>query len=174
MLKAGGNAFDAAVAATLVEGLVNAQMHTIGGECPILLRRAGESRVISVNGNTAAPRAATPAAFLKRGLKDVPDQGILAAGVPAALSALLTVLKQWGTMSFTDVSAHVRELASKGFPLSAGLHHQHKYGIVPMRAKFESDWPGSAQLYLPAPEVGALMKNPALARMYDYLANAKD
>jgi gamma-glutamyltranspeptidase/glutathione hydrolase len=174
ILKAGGNAFDAAVAATLVEGLVNAQMHTIGGECPMLLRVAGESRVYSINGNTAAPRAATPAAFFSRNLKDVPDQGILAAGVPAAFSALMTVLERWGTMRFADVSVHVRELASKGFPLSAGLHHQHKYGIVPMREKFAAEWPGSAQLYLPAPEVGTLMKNPALARMYDYLASEKN
>src|SRR5687767_15871319 len=86
ILKAGGNAFDAAVAATLVEGLVNPQMHTIGGECPILLRVAGESRVISINGNTAAPGAATPEAFRRRGLSDVPAEGILAAGAPAAFS----------------------------------------------------------------------------------------
>jgi gamma-glutamyltranspeptidase/glutathione hydrolase len=73
VLKAGGNAIDAAVAATLVEGLVNPQMHTIGGECPILLRLAGESRVVSINGNMAAPRAATPDAFRNRGLSDVPE-----------------------------------------------------------------------------------------------------
>src|ERR1700682_6091010 len=60
ILKAGGNAIDAAVAATFVEGLVNPQMHTIGGECPILIRLAGERRVIAVNGNTAAPMNATP------------------------------------------------------------------------------------------------------------------
>jgi gamma-glutamyltranspeptidase/glutathione hydrolase len=175
ILKAGGNAFDAAVSATLVEGLVNAQMHTIGGECPILLRLAGESRVISINGNMAAPRAATPAAFTSRGLKDIPDRDILAAGVPAAFSALVTVLERWGTMSFADVSAHARELC-KGFPVSAGLRHQHKFGIEPLRAKFEADWPGSAALYLSngVPDVGAILKNPALGRMYDYLANARD
>jgi gamma-glutamyltranspeptidase/glutathione hydrolase len=74
ILKAGGNAIDAACAATLVEGLVNPQMHTIGGECPILIRQAGESGVISLNGNTAAPMAATPEAFKKRGLSDVPEE----------------------------------------------------------------------------------------------------
>jgi gamma-glutamyltranspeptidase/glutathione hydrolase len=177
ILKAGGNAIDAAVAATLVEGLVNPQMHTLGGECPILIRLAGESRVISLNGNMAAPLAATPEAFRARGLNDVPEEGILAAGAPAALSALVTALKRWGTMSFRDVSAHARELAAKGFPISAGLHHQHKYGLVALAEKFLSQWPGSAKLYLPLgriPEVGELMKNPALARTLDYLANAKD
>ncbi|MEQ1853740.1 MAG: gamma-glutamyltransferase, partial [Chthoniobacteraceae bacterium] len=55
VLKAGGNAIDAAVAMAFVEGLVNPQMNTIGGECPILLRVAGDSRVIALNGNMAAP-----------------------------------------------------------------------------------------------------------------------
>jgi gamma-glutamyltranspeptidase/glutathione hydrolase len=177
VLKAGGNAIDAAVAATLVEGLVNPQMHTIGGECPILLRLAGESRVISINGNMAAPRAATPAAFLSRGYKDIPEEEILAAGVPAAFSALMTVLKRWGSMSFRDVSAHARELAAKGFALSAGLHHQHKYGLTDLRGKFLARWPQSARLYLHSGEVpqeGALLRNEALAATYDYLANAKD
>src|SRR5918995_3036579 len=70
ILKAGGNAIDAAVAATLVEGLVNPQMHTIGGECPILIPPARGSRVISLDGNKAAPMGATPRAFSARGLKD--------------------------------------------------------------------------------------------------------
>jgi gamma-glutamyltranspeptidase/glutathione hydrolase len=177
ILKAGGNAIDAACAATLVEGLVNPQMHTIGGECPILIRPAGESRVISLNGNTAAPAAATPAAFRKLGLSDVPEEGILAAGVPAAFSAIMTALSRWGTMSLRDVSAHARELASNGFPVSAGLRHQHKYGIEHLRDKFLSEWPGSARLYLKAkqaPEVGELVKNEALARMLEHLGNSKD
>ena len=177
ILKAGGNAIDAACAATLVEGLVNPQMHTLGGECPILIRPAGESRVISLNGDTAAPMAATPQAFLSRGLKDAPEEGILAAGVPAVFSAIMTALSRWGTMSFRDVSAHARELAAKGFPVSAGLRHQHKYGIAHLRDKLLAEWPGSAQLYLRegrVPEVGELMKNPALARVLGYVANSRD
>ena len=177
ILKAGGNAIDAACAATLVEGLVNPQMHTIGGECPVLIRPAGESRVIALNGNTAAPMAATPEAFKKLGLSDVPEEGILAAGVPAAFSAIMTALARWGAMSFRDISAHARDLAANGFPVSAGLRHQHKYGLAHLRDKFLSEWPGSAQLYLEGkqvPEVGGLMKNEALARMLEHLANSKD
>ena len=177
MLKGGGNAIDAAVAAVLVEGLVNPQMNTLGGECPMLIRLAGEPRVIAVNGNMAAPQAATPDAYRARGLTDVPEEGILAAGVPATPSALVTVLKRWGTMSFRDVSAAARALAANGFPLSAGLRQQYKYGLVDLQEKFLSQWPGSANLYLKnnrVPDVGDLMKNEALARALDYLANAKD
>jgi gamma-glutamyltranspeptidase/glutathione hydrolase len=178
ILKAGGNAIDAACAATLVEGLVNPQMHTLGGECPILIRPAGESRVVCLNGNTAAPAGASPEVFRKRGLSDVPEEGILAAGVPAAFSAVMTALSRWGTMSLWDVSAHARELAANGFPVSAGLRHQHKYGIAHLREKFVSGWPGSAALYLKngkeVPEVGDVMRNEALARVLDHLANSKD
>lgn len=174
VLKAGGNAIDAAVAASFVEGLVNPQMHTIGGECPILVRLAGESRVIAVNGNMAAPAKATPEAFRARGLTDIPDSGILAAGVPAAFGALVTALRQWGTMPFAEVIAPAIELARNGFPVSEGLRNQHKYGIGPMQARFEAEWPGSAKLYLPLPEVGALLRNPALARSFAYLAGEKD
>ena len=176
VLKAGGNAIDAAVAATLVEGVVNPQMHTLGGECPILIRLAGESQVIAVNGNTAAPMMATPEAYRSRGLSDVPAEGILAAGVPAAFSALITALARWGTMSFEDVSMHARELAAKGFPLSAGLRQQHKYGLVSLRDRLLSEWPASGRLYLHdgrVPEVGEIIRNPALARTLDWLANVE-
>ena len=60
ILKAGGNAVDAAIAATLVEGVVNPQMQTIGGELPILIHAPGEARPICINGNMVAPGAATP------------------------------------------------------------------------------------------------------------------
>jgi gamma-glutamyltranspeptidase/glutathione hydrolase len=177
VLKAGGNAIDAAVAASFVEGLVNPQMHTIGGECPILVRPAGQSRVIAVNGNMAAPARATPEAFRARGLDDIPDAGILAAGVPAAFGALVTALREWGTMPFRDVVAPALALAKDGFPVSEGLRNQHKYGIAPMEQRFRSAWQGSADLYLPGgkvPEVGHILRNTALAKTFDYLANAKD
>jgi gamma-glutamyltranspeptidase/glutathione hydrolase len=177
VLKAGGNAIDAAVAASFVEGLVNPQMHTIGGECPLLVRLAGEARVIAVNGNMAAPGRATPEAYRARGLSDVPDSGILAAGVPAAFGALVTALMRWGTMPLREVIAPALQLAKNGFPVSEGLRNQHKYGIAPMKARFLAEWPGSAKLYLPGgrvPEIGDLFRNEALARTFDYLARAKD
>src|SRR3989475_3654486 len=63
VLKAGGNAIDAAVAACFGEGLVNPHMHTIRGEFPILLRSAGSHEGVALNGNHAAPAHAPPGGF---------------------------------------------------------------------------------------------------------------
>ena len=177
ILKAGGNAIDAAVAASFVEGLVNPQMHTLGGECPLLVRLAGERRVMALNGNMTAPTRATPDEYRARGLADVPDSGILAAGVPAAFGALLTALTRWGTLPFKEVVAPALQLAKDGFPVSEGLVRQHKFGIAAMRERFLREWPGSAALYLPGgkvPEVGDVMKNRALAQTLEYLGQEKD
>jgi gamma-glutamyltranspeptidase/glutathione hydrolase len=175
IIKAGGNAIDAACAATLVEGLVNPQMNTVGGECPMLIRMAGSDRVVAINGNMAAPMAATPAAFRARGLDDVPADGILSAGVPATLGAVVTALARFGTLSFAEIAAPVRALASDGFAVSAALANQENYGLRDLAPKFER-WTGSQKLYTPGgkvPSVGDRQHNPALARMYAHLADTE-
>jgi gamma-glutamyltranspeptidase/glutathione hydrolase len=172
LLRAGGNAIDAACAATLVEGLVNPHMNGIGGECPMLIRAAGSNEVVSVNGNTEAPMGATVEAYRARGLKDVPDIGVLAAGAPATPSALLAVLARFGTKSFAEVAAPAIELAKNGHPAQTGLVHQQNYGLRDTQARLR-EWPGSWALYYPGgkpPEVGQLLKNPALAKTYEAMA----
>src|SRR5579859_6419973 len=99
MFARGGNAIDAAVAATLVEGIVNPHMHTIGGEAPMLIYAADVRRVVAINGNMTAPARATIAHYRSLNLKLVPAEGLLAAGVPAAFGALVTALREFGTMS---------------------------------------------------------------------------
>src|SRR6202162_6761293 len=99
MFARGGNAIDAAVAATLVEGVVNPHMHTIGGEAPMLIYSATARRVVAINGNMMAPARATIAHYRSLGLDLVPHSGLLAAGVPAAFDAMVTALAEFGTMS---------------------------------------------------------------------------
>src|SRR6201987_4393850 len=86
----GGNAIDAAVAAALVEGVVNPHMHTIGGETPMLIYLANARQVVAINGNMTAPARATLEHYRGLGLKLIPPEGLLAAGVPAAFDALGT------------------------------------------------------------------------------------
>ena len=172
ILGGGGNAVDAAVGATFVEGVVNPQMFTLGGECPMLICMAETNQVISVNGNTMAPGKANPEVYLERGLTDVPDEGILSSGVPAALGALVTVLARFGRLTFAEVVAPALDYARNGFPVHAGLYGQERFGIRDLEEKFRSQWPGSSQVYLPqgmVPEVGKVLVNPALADLLDYL-----
>ena len=73
----GGNAIDAAVAAALVEGVVNPHMHTLGGEAPMLIYTASARRVIAINGNMMAPGRATIAHYRSLGIELIPGAGLL-------------------------------------------------------------------------------------------------
>jgi gamma-glutamyltranspeptidase/glutathione hydrolase len=171
ILKAGGNAFDAAVAATFVEGVVNPHMFTLGGECPSVLYVAAENRVVVVNGNTISPAKATLAAYKERSLKLIPPTGVLAAGVPAAVSALLEVLKRFGSLPLADILEPAYLLAKDGFPVHEGLIHLAGFGLKDKRRLFAQEWSGSAAIYLQngdaVPEVGQMLVNEPLAAMLE-------
>jgi gamma-glutamyltranspeptidase/glutathione hydrolase len=175
ILQRGGNAVDAACAATLVEGVVNPQMHTIGGELPILVSAPGSSQVVCINGNMMAPGRATPQAFRDLGHSEIPAEGVLAAGVPGALGAIVEALSRFGRLRFEEVSARAVDLAQNGFPAHAGLIRQDRFGITDNFEKFLG-WQGAAAVYLPdgkIPKEGDLIRNPALADMYLHLAKAE-
>jgi gamma-glutamyltranspeptidase / glutathione hydrolase len=175
MLRAGGNAVDAECAATLVEGVVNQQMNSIGGELPILIAVPNSSKVVCINGNMVAPERATPKAYRDLGHRQIPPEGILAAGVPGAMGAIVEALKCFGRLRFEDVSACAIELAKNGFAAHSGIIRQHKFGIRDNFEKFRS-WAGTAAIYLPngeMPEEGELLRNPALAETYTHLVRAE-
>jgi gamma-glutamyltranspeptidase/glutathione hydrolase len=187
MFAKGGNAVDAAVAATLVEGIVNPHLHTIGGEAPILVRPADGNRVFAINGNMTAPARATIAHFRSLGITLIPGQGLLAAGVPAALDALLTALEHFGTMTLAQVMEPALELAEDGFPAHCGLvgdpaRATALTGTTEMASlhanarRFLKHWPTTAQIYLPngvVPQPGERLKNPALAGFFRRLLDAE-
>ncbi len=176
LLKAGGNAFDAAAAATLVEAVVNPHMFTLGGECPMLLYVAAEDRTVAVNGNTMAPAKATLKAYRDRGLDLIPPRGVLAAGVPAAVSALLEVLKRYGSLPLEEIVEPAYLLARDGFPLHEGLVNQPGFGLKDNQRRFAGEWPGSASIYLPGehpgPRVGQILANAPLAGVLEALQAA--
>ena len=183
----GGNAIDAAVAATFVEGVVNPHMHTIGGEAPMLIYSARARRVVAINGNMIAPARATIEHYRSLGLKLVPHSGLLAAGVPAALDALVTALAEFGTMTLADVLEPALALATDGFPMHVGLAGETPKDVDPQNAgagaslrvyakKFLTEWPSSARVYLPngeVPPIGTLIRNPSLAKFFTRLLDAE-
>ena len=173
MLKGGGNAFDAAAAAVLVEGVVNPHMFTIGGECPALLYSANAGEVVSLNGNTEAPEKATLQAYRSRGYTLVPPRGVLSAGVPAAFSALGAMLERYGSLPLEAVIEPALVLARDGYPAHEGLLYMDGFSITEHRNRFLEEWPGSAEIYLSPdgspPSAGDRMKNPPLAGVLDFL-----
>ena len=175
ILRQGGNAVDAACAAALVEGVVNPHMHTIGGELPILVSAPGSGKVVCINGNMMAPGKATPQAFRDLGHDAIPGEGVLAAGVPGALGAIVEALSRFGRLRFEDVSARAIDLARNGFPAHSGLIRMHKSGIADNFEKFRG-WRGTAGVYLPGgkiPKEGELICNPALADMFEHLVRCE-
>ncbi len=182
----GGNAIDAAIAATFVEGVVNPHMHTIGGEAPMLIYSAAARRVVAINGNMMAPARATIAHFRALGLELIPGIGLLAAGVPAAFDALVTALREFGTRSLADVIEPALQLAEDGFPMHVGLAGEPvgpdnamagAGGSLTSNAKrFLTKWPSSARVYLPegkVPQPGSVLKNPALANFFKRVLDAE-
>jgi gamma-glutamyltranspeptidase / glutathione hydrolase len=181
----GGNAIDAAVAAALVEGVVNPHMHTIGGEAPMLVRLGSNQRVVSINGNTMAPARATIAHYRALGLDLVPGEGLLAAGVPAAFGAFACALENFGTKSLAEVAGPALALCEDGFPMHPGLCGDDDsidvpgLGLGSIRANAElyrTRWPSTARLYMPGgelPRSGDLIRNPALANLFRRLLEAE-
>jgi gamma-glutamyltranspeptidase/glutathione hydrolase len=187
MFARGGNAIDAAVAAAFAEGVVNPHMHTIGGEAPMLIYSAAAGRVVALNGNMTAPSRATIDHYRSLGMKLVPYEGLLAAGVPAAFDSFATALAHFGTMSLADVVEPALALAEDGFPAHSGLAGEPAESgdgsvagagasIRHNAAKFRSRWPSTARVYMPdgeAPTPGAIIHNPALARFFRRLLDAE-
>ncbi len=181
----GGNAIDAAVAAALVEGVVNPHMHTIGGEAPMLVRLGSNQRVVSINGNTMAPARATIAHYRALGLDLVPGEGLLAAGVPAAFGAFACALENFGTKSLAEVAGPALALCEDGFPMHPGLCGDDDsidvpgLGLGSIRANAElyrTRWPSTARVYMlggELPRSGDLIRNPALANLFRHLLDAE-
>jgi gamma-glutamyltranspeptidase/glutathione hydrolase len=120
VLAAGGNAVDAGVASIFAAAVVEISHFGLGGEAPIIIYSARDRKVVVINGQGSAPRAATPELFA--GKPVIPGNGPLGATVPAAVDSASIALARYGTKSLSDVLAPAIELAD-GFPMYEFLHH---------------------------------------------------
>src|SRR5215472_1831482 len=164
VLEAGGNAFDAAVAAGFVLQVTEPHMNGPGGEVPVIGWSAAEREVFVLDGQGPAPAAATPAAFADLGIDVIPGDGLLAATVPAAFGTWMLLLARYGTLSLRDVMSYAIGYAGDGHPLLTNASGT----IGAMAQTFTDHWPTSAEIYLdggvPAP--GSRFVNAALAATY--------
>jgi gamma-glutamyltranspeptidase/glutathione hydrolase len=118
--------------------------------------------VLLANGQGVAPAAATTARYRELGLELVPGTGLLAACVPGAFDAWLLLLRDFGTLSLAEVLEPAIGYAEGGYPVVPGITAT----IAEVEQVFRDEWPGSAELYLPAPQPGTLFRNRDLAATY--------
>lgn len=166
VLRAGGNAIDAAVATALTLGVVEPHMSGLGGDAFYHVLRDGRSLVF--NGTGAAPRAATPERF------PVAAGGIAVAGphsmsVPAMLAGLEMMHRAGGKRPLAALFEAAIAAATDGFAVT----HAYRHFAGENRAKLSAD-ATSRGTYLAAdgaaPAIGALVRQPALARTLAALA----
>ncbi|WP_196804594.1 gamma-glutamyltransferase family protein [Cellulomonas sp. URHD0024] len=167
VLEAGGNAFDAAVAAGLTLNVVEPHMNGLGGDAPILGRRASDGHTFVICGQGTAPALATIDRYHDLGLDLVPGTGHLAAVVPGAFGAWLDLLARYGTLPLADVLGPAIGYARDGYPIVAEATDT----ISAVADLFADHWHSSAAVYLPVPSPGARFTNPDLAATLTRLAD---
>jgi gamma-glutamyltranspeptidase len=119
ILKAGGNAIDAAMATWAVQGQVEPGMTGLGADMLVLVYLAKTHEVKFINASGFAPAAATIDFYKSKG--GIPDQGPLSISVPGAVGGAAYAVQKYGTKSLGDVFAPAIEIAEQGFPITASL-----------------------------------------------------
>lgn len=168
ILKAGGNAIDAAVAINAMLGLVEPQMNGIGGDMFAIVWDAETEKMYALNATGKSGYAFTRELLAERGLERSPGSGPLSWMVPGAVDGWDELLERFGTMSFEQVLAPAIAYATDGFPVTDIISGDWRAAEESL-----SRWPDSAATYLPqgrAPRAGEVFKNPNLARSYRLIA----
>ena len=117
VLRAGGNALDAAIAAVAVQCVIEPASTGIGGDCFCLYAPAGEKKVYALNGSGRAPAAASIDWFEGKGLTAIDNTSAHAVTVPGAISAWETLLGRFGTKGLDELLQAAIWFAENGHPV---------------------------------------------------------
>ena len=168
VLQAGGNAMDAAIAASAVLCVAEPQATGIGGDCFLLYREAKTGKLHGLNGSGRAPARATLEEFERRGLMQVPEFGILSTIVPGAVDAWQTALERFGTRSLEELLQPAIAFAEDGYavtPVVAKAWHNNAAVLAP-HAESRRDFLVDGR----APMAGTVHRQPRLAQSLRQLA----
>ncbi|MEQ8787179.1 MAG: gamma-glutamyltransferase [Pirellulaceae bacterium] len=168
VLKRGGNAADAAVAASAMIGLVEPMSCGIGGDMFVIYWDAKTKKLYGLNACGRSPFALSRQVFQEKGLEAIPSEGPLSWSTPGCVHGWETLLTRFGTREFSELLAPAIETAEQGFPVSEVIAGSWKSA-----AKSLAEHPHSAATYLPdgrAPEFGEVFQNKNLAHTYRQIA----
>jgi gamma-glutamyltranspeptidase / glutathione hydrolase len=173
ILKAGGNAIDAAIAACAVQCVVEPESTGIGGDCFALISKGGSDDIIAYNGSGRAPMAATTDWYVKKGIKKIERQTPHAVTVPGAVDAWARLLADHGTMSLGTVLAPAIAYARDGYAISSRVSVDFDRETKVLLAD-----PTAKRIMLPdgkAPKEGDVHRQTELAKTLQHIAdNGRD
>lgn len=161
ILRAGGNAVDAAIAACAVQGVVEAGSTGIGGDCFALISKGGSTDVRGYNGSGRTPAAATLERYRELGVTEIERHSPHAVTVPGAIDAWARLLADHGRMTLAEVLAPAIALARDGYPVTPRV----AFDIANQR-DFLRQAPTAAAIFLckgETPAVGTMQYQPGLA-----------
>lgn len=173
ILRAGGNAADAAIAAQWVLGLVEPQSSGLGGGTMLLYHDAASQRTVAIDGRETAPALAEEQLFLGANGRPIPfAQAVVggrSVGVPGTVAALSQLHAQYGRLPWPRLFDEAIKLAEQGFAVSPRLH-----GLLKAESHLKRDRVARAYFYDERGEpwpVGHRLRNLAMAKTLRNLAS---
>ena len=170
ILKDGGNAIDAAIAANAVLGLVEPTGCGIGGDLFAIIWDSKTNQLYGLNASGPAPIDMSIDYVKNKGLSKIPAYGPLPVTVPGAVGGWAEMHKRFGKISFSKLFNHAIHYAEEGFPVTELIAY-----YLERSSRNFSEYPNFADVWMPTgktPKKGELFKNPDLASTYKKIANS--
>ena len=170
VLKNGGNAIDAAIAANAVLGLVEPTGCGIGGDLFAIVWSADDKKLYGLNSSGPAPIKISIEEITSKGLDAIPPYGPLPVTVPGAVAGWVELHKKFGIMDFNLLFQNAIEYAEKGFPVTEVVAYYLK-----LSSENFINYPNFIKTWMPdgkIPSKGEIFKNPNLASTYKKIASS--
>ncbi|MCE7993557.1 MAG: gamma-glutamyltransferase [Roseivirga sp.] len=168
ILKKGGNAIDAAIAANAVLGLVEPTGNGIGGDLFAIIWDAKTEKLYGLNASGRSPYDLKFKYFKKNGLSKIPAYGPLPVSVPGAVDGWFEMHGKFGSMDMQEILQPAIDYANNGFPVTELISWYMEQG-----AKNLQRFPGFKEVYMPnghTPAKGEIFRNPGLANTLDKIS----
>lgn len=168
ILKQGGTAVDAAIAANAALGLMEPTGCGIGGDLFAIVWDAETGRLHGLNASGRSPYGLSLRQLKEQGLDSIPPRGPLPVTVPGCVDGWFELHGRFGKLPMTTILAPAIQYAREGFPVSEVIAYQWALG-----AEILKDYPNFAEIFLPGdrpPKKGNVFKNPQLARTLEIIS----
>lgn len=168
ILKKGGSAMDAAIAANAVLGLVEPASCGIGGDLFAIVWDAKTQKLYGFNGSGRSPKSISIEYFQQQDMAYVPFAGPLPVTVPGCVDGWFALHERFGTLPMERLLAPAIAYGREGFPVSEVIAYE-----MASSYDYVKDQPGFADTYMPKgrpPVKGEVFKNPDLANTYEKIA----